>query len=173
MANRREALRNLVLAAAGISLFPACDFEQVPIYSRIPLAKKQYRTLEQLTQNLLPTEGIPVETPERTVDYLLTVLNDCHTDKDLQKFLTGFSEFEEYVASEVKQKLAKLEPAEVENLLDYLAESPDRSKKLEHFYDTTKQLTVQHFTTSEYFLKNYLDFEFAPARYLGCVDISV
>ena len=172
MQNRREALRNLVLAAAGISLFPACDLEKIPVYSRVPLEKKQYHILSQLTSYLLPIQDLPVETPESTVDYLLTVLNDCYADKYLDMFLAGFSEFEEYLASNVKRKLSKLEPVEVENLLDHLAESPERSEKLEHFYDITKQLTVQHFTTSEYFLKNYLDFEFAPARYLGCVDIS-
>lgn len=171
MVHRREALRNLVLAAAGISLFPACDFEEIPVFSRIPLEKKQYKSLAQLADYILPKKDVPIETPESTVDYILTVINDCYSQKDLNSFISGFEEFQNHIDTDIKKKLHKLEPVEVEVMLDHLAQSPNRSEMLVSFYDTTKQLTIQHFTTSEYFLKNYLDFEFAPARYLGCVDV--
>jgi len=32
-------------------------------------------------------------------------------------------------------------------------------------------LTVQHFASSEYFLKNYMEFEFIPGRYSGCLNV--
>ena len=39
------------------------------------------------------------------------------------------------------------------------------------FINTTKHLSITHFTTSEFYLTEYLNYEYAPSRYIGCVTI--
>jgi len=60
-------------------------------------------------------------------------------------------------------------PAEkVTELFSDLKTSETIPEELKYFFSTTNQLTQKHFTSSEYYQKKYLDFEFAPGRYEGC-----
>ena len=56
------------------------------------------------------------------------------------------------------------------HLLQGLNLSSDKDQKW--FFNTTKRLSVQAYTSSEYFLTNIAKFEFAPGRYLGCVPVT-
>ncbi len=168
---RRDAIQQLALAAASFTLFPGCDFEEIPTYTRIPIEKDQYRLIRQLADYILPLGDLQTGAPESTVDYILTIINDCYSDEALAKYLEGLNEFELYLIEDVGGKFEKLEHEEKNATLVYLSEYADRTKSMLGFYESTKQLTVEHFTSSPYFLKNHLDFEFAPGRYLGCVPI--
>ena len=83
----------------------------------------------------------------------------------------GFAEFETYLETNFSTPFKKIEPEDQEVILDFLEKNADSPTGLGFFYNTTKRYSIEHFTSSEYFLTNYLDYEMVPGRYLGCVNI--
>ncbi|PHN07713.1 gluconate 2-dehydrogenase subunit 3 family protein [Flavilitoribacter nigricans] len=169
---RRTAIRNLGLISAGFSFLPACKFtESPPVYERVPLETEQYHLVEWLTDAILPAGEPEISTPETTPHFVLTMLNDCYAPEDIQKYLTGLQAFATKIEEQYGTDFKKLEPEQQLALFTEVAESETLPEEMKYFLQTTKRLTVQHFTTSEYFLVNHMDFEFVPGHYNGCVPV--
>ncbi|MEZ5040385.1 MAG: gluconate 2-dehydrogenase subunit 3 family protein [Saprospiraceae bacterium] len=168
---RRQALQNIVVISSGVALLPACDFEQVPVYKNIPLERKQWRMLEWLTDAILPKGELEISAPESTADFVLTMVNDCYDPADVKKYVEGLQGFEQYLTETVGSSFKRLDEAQKTQLLAALSESETTPENIKYLYNTTRRLAQQHFTSTEYFLKNYLDYEFVPGRYIGCVAL--
>jgi len=169
---RRKAIQSIVIVGAGVTLLPACDFFQEPlkIYENLPLDRAQRTVLAQLSETILPKISLhEISTPEPTLDFILTMLNDCSPKEDIDKYLAGFEDFHSHLIEKYNQTFPNLKPAQVTELMTYLTTSEEVPEKMKYFFNTTNGLTQQHFKSSEYYLKNYLDFEFVPGRYEGCV----
>lgn len=170
--NRRTAIRNIGLVTAGFSILPACDFtEDPPVYDRVPLEKEQYHLIEWLTQAILPAGEPQIATPEPTTHFVLTMLNDCYAPEDIAKYLEGLTLFDQQIRDEYDTTFKKLIPEQQVLLFTEISKSEILPENLQYFLDTTKRLSVRHFTTSEYFMVNHLDFEFVPGRFKGCVPV--
>lgn len=168
---RRQALQNIVIISSGVALLPACDFEQVPVYENIPLERKQWRMLEWLTDAILPKGELEITAPESPADFVLTMVNDCYSPADVQKYVEGLQGFEQYLKGEFGTSFKGLKEEQKMDLLTKLSESETTPENIKYLYTTTRRLAQQHFTSTEYFLKNYLDYEFVPGRYIGCVAL--
>lgn len=168
---RREAIQNIVLVSAGIALIPACQTESGPIYANVPLESGQRAFIDLMTNAILPREGTEIETPESTTDFILTMLNDCAAPIDIKNYTTGIKEFQEGVKALYNNSFKDLNTAQQIEAFTKLGESEKMTDAAKHFFNTTKGMSQWHFTTSEYFLKNKRDFEFAPGRYVGCQAI--
>lgn len=169
---RRQAIQGLATISAGAFLFSSCDlFDPQPVYSNIPLKRSQRHLISQLSDAILPKQGLEIITPEPTLDFVLTMVNDCYSPEDIEKYIVGMNEFELYLEQNYKKRFDRIETALQLDILKNLDESKELSLELDFFYTTTKRLTMQHFTSSDYFMTNYLDYEMVPGRYLGCVTI--
>ena len=92
------------------------------------------------------------------------MLNDCYSPKDINKYLTGLDEFSESIKVYNNNNNNSLVFDDLENL-------ESKSENYIFFINTTKNLSITHFTTSEFYLTEYLNYEYAPSRYIGCVTI--
>jgi len=170
--NRRTAIQNIFLLSAGMALLPNCQMEESgPVYANVPLEKGQRTLINLLTNAILPTEGTPVTTPESTTDFILTMLNDCTSPEDIQKYLLGMKEFQLGVKELYASSFKKLAPEKQLELFNNLGESEKMTEAAKHFFNATNGMTRWHFSTSEHFMKAYKDFEFVPGRYLGCEPV--
>lgn len=168
---RRQAIRNIALISAGAVLAPACNFEGGPVYKNIPLKPEQFQLIEWLTDAILPKGELPFDTPESASHFALNMINDCFDPKDIQNYLTGLKIFMQYVQDEYQTSCKNLNPEQQVLLFSKIMQSDILPKSLRYFLSTTKQLSVRHFTSSEYFMQNYLNYEFVPGRYSGCVSV--
>ncbi len=170
---RRQAIRNLVLLTSGAALLPGCqpEADKLPIYVNIPLDKKQRKLLEQFTEALLPKAKTGVTTPETTADFTLTVLNDCHSPEDIQKYMLGLTELQAHVAKQYKTDFGALAADKQAEVFNYLSAETGLSEPLKFFFDKTRGMTVEHFTSSKFFMKNVTGWEFAPGYFRGCVAV--
>lgn len=166
---RREAIQNIFLLSAGMALMPSCQFEESgPVYANVPLEKGQRTLMNLLTNAILPREGTEIKTPESTTDFILTMLNDCTSPEDIQKYLTGMKEFTQNIQEIYNTSFKKMETEAQLTLFEDLGKSEKMTDNAKHFFNTTSWLTQRHFRSSEHFMTNYQDFEFAPGRYIGC-----
>ena len=171
---RRTAIQGIIAASAGAALLPACNFFQEPlkVYANLPLDRAQRGLIDQLSNTLLPTAKIEgLTTLEPTLDFMLGMLNDCYPKEEVDKYLTGFTAFQTHLKEKYQSSFSKLPAEKATELISELQTSETIPEELKYFFSTTKQLTQKHFTSSEYYQKKYLDFEFAPARYEGCASI--
>lgn len=169
---RREALQRIAVLSATAAVLPACDFAPVPILENIPLERKQWRSLEWLANQIIPMEGLEVTTPETRTDFVLRMVNDCYEPEDIEEFVAGLHGFEEYLMGQFETTYKRLDEEQTAQLLTQLQEGEGNPKEIQYFFDTTRGLSRQHFTSSQYFLTTYLDYEFVPGRYLGCVPVE-
>lgn len=168
---RRKAIQSIAAATSAIVLLPSCEFESGPVYANLPLESSQKKLIGQLSDAVLPKGDLVISTPESTLDFLLTVINDCYSPEDIEKYVLGLGEFQNYIDQNYNRSFKNLNEETKVEVLSYLSKSEDRAESMKYFYHITKRLTVQHFTTSEYFLTTYLDYEYMPYRYHGCVNI--
>lgn len=168
---RRQVIKNIALVSSGMVLLPTCRFEQLPTYRNFSVETDDLELLSWLTENILPKGALEISTPETSVQFLLTMLDDCYDPKDIQKYMTGLKLFVQFIRDEYRTSFRNLNPEQAMLLFARVTKSDLLPESLPYFLATTKRLTVQHFTSSEYFLKNYMDFEFVPGRYLGCVRV--
>ncbi|MEM7370232.1 MAG: gluconate 2-dehydrogenase subunit 3 family protein [Bacteroidota bacterium] len=169
---RRQAIQNIALLSAGFALLPACNFEQWPELDNIPLEPDHKKLMTWLTETILPTKGEPViVTPEPAAHFVLTMVDDCFETEDLQEYVEGMNGFLQALITADKASVQDLKPEESYSLLMSFVEDDSIPKAQRFFIQKTKQLTVRHFTSSEYFMKNHLRFEFVPGRFNGCVQV--
>lgn len=145
----------------------------------MPIDKNQRKMLSHLADLILPKGDLPIETPETTLDFILTQINDTFAPEDIDKYMVGLNEMSAHIKGTYNTALRRLEPSQMNDVLSFLVARGEESRDektleqspLNFFYKTTNYLTQQHFTTSEYFLTSQMEYEFVPARYFGCVAI--
>ncbi len=169
---RRQAIKQLAIISAAAAVLPGCLTEPNRVaYENVALNKGQNQLLESFIQRLLPKEKSGVVTPEKTTDFILTVLNDCYSPEDIQKFKVGLSELQAYCQQTYKSNFEELDSSKQAAVFGYLTKSGGLSEPTQFFYDTARSLTIEHFTNAEFFMKNIMKWEFAPGYFKGCVPV--
>ena len=159
---RRNAIQNIALITGGSILFPSCKFSDEYIVGDKVLNYDQLNLIKEVSEYILPIENLNVESPESLTEFITTMLNDCYSLKDINKYLTGLDEFSESI---------KVFNNDNSLIFDDLYSLESKSENYIFFINTTKRLCITHFTTSEFYLTEYLNYEYAPSRYIGCVPI--
>lgn len=177
---RRAALKNILLASVGAAILPSCFQEKpyFPTYTNLPIDKNQWYLIDQIRQAILPIkeseELLPAE--ETVTHFILTSLNDCYEAEVTKKYLLGLEEFEamiqqQFLKDTTRSKLREVPEAHLDSLLNYITKTAELPPNQQVFFEMTKGLAVRHFTASENFQKEQMDFEFAPGRFIGCVEM--
>jgi len=171
---RRQAIRNIAIATAAAYLLPGCKHDPTytgSTHANFPPGSEQYKLLEQFTEALLPKAKTPAKTPDSTTDFLLRVLNDCTPPEDIQKYLTGMAEMQTRVKERYKSDFGALPASQQAEVFAWLSGTDGLSEPLKFFYEKTRALTIEHFTSSEFFLTNVAKWEFVPGRFVGCAAV--
>lgn len=171
---RRQAIRNIAIATAAAYLLPQCKNEpkiEATAYPNVPLTADQRKLVEQFTEALLPKANTQIQTPETTANFVLTVLNDCTSPDDVQKYLTGLKELQSRIRERYKTDFGSLPESQQAEVFAWLSGTEGLSAPLQYFFGTTRGLAIEHFTTSEYFLKNVMKWEFIPGYFKGCSPV--
>jgi len=165
---RRKAIQNMAIVSSSLLLLPGCQVgESLPTYSNIPLEGDDRKFLKRMINAILPQGENPVSTPETTSHFILTMVNDCYKPKEITKFVRGMKLFEQHIKDDYQESFQEMNDNQYVLLFTEVTNSPIFPKSMKYFLSTTKSLTVRHYTTSQYFLKEKMDWEFAPGRYLG------
>ena len=154
--DRRKALKQMGIVSAGLFILQSCDFSKKEGQESI-FTSNENEILSDLTNAILPTKGTKVETPDTRTDFIETVVSECYSADDIQKFKTGLA------------KIGALKGEDGSFPFEDLTNSDNESIKMS--YDTVRQLSIQHFTSSEYYMTEVIGWEFIPSRYNPCVTI--
>lgn len=168
--DRRSALRNFAIISAGIAILPRCRDEKLKgtiALKNIQLSGDQENMLGDLSQTILP-----VKDGEPPHYFVLMMVDDCYTRENQQKFMKGLEQFDKLSHKKFDQSFTKCTKEQRHELLAELENSRDTGEALNYFYNTVHSLTVQHYTSSKYYLANVHKYELVPGRFHGCFPIK-
>jgi hypothetical protein len=133
---------------------------------------EQEKLLVELTETILPTTTTPGARDIYAHLFALKMLDDCHKKEDQQKFMKGMESFQKKAKKELDKSFIEASPAQRQSLLKKVEADNDSKDELAYFYSTVKQLTIQAYTTSQYYLTKVHVYEMVPSRYHGCVPVK-
>lgn len=178
--NRRTALKSFLYVSAGISLLPACLQDKGKasfLLKNIQVSGEQEKMLAELCETIIPKTSTPGAKDLSSHLFVLTMVDDCYTKEDQQTFTAGLKAFEDVVAKQYNTTFAACTTAQKAELLSaleqQLKQKKDTPAKPEAaFYAITKRLTIQSFTSSQYYLTKVQVYQLVPGPvYKGCVPV--
>lgn len=167
MMKRRLAIKSLVLSSGALLTFPYCSDNKYK-YSNLNLKDSELETIFNVSDFILKDNQYEFPTPDNRGDFILNTINHCYKNDEIKKILDGFSKFKNNVKNFGNKKFIDLSIIDKKSII---SSGFNSDGNLKFFVENIKSLSLRHFTTSENYMKNYLNYEFIPNRYLGTVKI--
>ena len=175
MVNRRSAIRQLFCVSAGALILPSCMEDKTKsaiLLKNFSIDPEDEKSLEELMETILPKTSTPGAKDIYAHLFALKMLDDCYKKDDQRKFVNGLKQFQKTAKSELNASFLKATLPEKHALLRKIEADKESKDDLAYFYSTSKQLTIQAYTTSQYYLTKVQVYEMVPARYHGCVPVK-
>ena len=167
---RRSALQKIAWVSGGIAMLPYyCSTQsEITVYNNLPIAISDRNLINVLSNLILPEDPESFPTMESRLDFVLTQVNDGFDSQEISDYLFGMTAFRKHVMATYGTSFEDL--VELDQLA-CIGKTIDCSDEKSFFVSTIKRHSLRHFTTSENYMKKYLNFEFMPGRYNGCVSV--
>jgi hypothetical protein len=169
---RRNALQSIALGLGGAFILPnwAQAWTPASIGFDSAYSNAEAETIAALVDTIIPKTDTPGAKELGVHDFLMRMMQDCTKKADQEAFAEGISSLEGFTVAKYGAVFSK---TNAENRLAAINEiAAGTDTKLKTTLNTAKRYTIQGYTNSEYFLTNVAKFEFAPARFNGCVDLK-
>lgn len=163
LVSRRTVLKQVLFVSAGLAILPSCFNEKKPPgkqFKNFALSTEEADSLTALADTLIPGGDKPGAIDVKADQYALTLLDDCFTKAEREKFLTGMKAFRKDWKKGDVAYLKKME------------ETADDAGDASSFYHTYKDLIIQGYTGSEYYLTKVFPYELVPGRFHGSVLVN-
>ncbi len=171
--NRRKLLSSLGAGMIGVAALPSWAIAWSPNKLngvKLPLSILENEILIDIVETIIPETDTPGAKTLEVPIFIKTMIEDVYIEKDRQRFQISLSKINNLGKSLFGNNYKESSTEQKIHLLKGLELSSDQD--LKWFFYTTKRLTIQGYTSSEYFMMKIAKFEFAPARYYGCIPIT-
>jgi Gluconate 2-dehydrogenase subunit 3 len=175
MLNRRLAIQQLLLIWAGVALLPSCvnNEQKVSIPLKlIHIEPGDENMLAELAETILPKTSTPGAKDLSAHLFALKMVDDCYTKTNQEKYIQGMKEFETFVLKKSGKPFVENSPAERQAIVAELDGQKPVVDGISFFYQSTKKLTVQAYTTCEYYLTKIRGYKMIPGNFQGCIPLK-
>jgi len=174
--NRRVAIRRLAILSVGAALLPSClhhHARPAVTLKNLTVDGDQAKLLEELTATLIPSDDGPGAREISAYLFVLKMVDDCMSKADQSTFMKGLAVFDDasgkaFAGASAEQRAALL------TLIDG-GKGPGGKppgEELSFFYAAVKRLTIQAYTSSQFYLTKVQVYELVPGRFHGCVPVK-
>ncbi|MEO6330073.1 MAG: gluconate 2-dehydrogenase subunit 3 family protein [Ginsengibacter sp.] len=173
--DRRSSIKTLLIFSAGAALLPSCMEEEKRSslsLKNIKINGKDEELLAELSETIIPKTDTPGAKDISTHLFALMMVDDCYTKENQDKFAKGLKEFEDFTKKKFDKSFVKCTPSERSEILKSIESKKDIPENVASFYNNIKRLTVQAFTTSEYYLTKVQVYKLVPGKFYGCVPVK-
>ena len=174
--NRRAVIKNFLFVSAGVSLLPSCFHDKGKasfLLKNIDINGDQEKMLADLSEAIIPKTSTPGAKDLSSHLFVMMMVDDCYNKEGQQKFMKGMAGFEDATQKKYNNSFSQCTTAQRNELLTSLESKKDaKDDDVVYFYHTVKRLTVQSFTSSQYYLTKVQVYEMVPGRYHGCVPVK-
>jgi hypothetical protein len=173
--DRRTAIKQFVIISAGAALIPSCishSPETISEYSQLPITEDQQNLMAALGDNIIPSEpNSPGARDVSATVFALTMLNDCFSDKDREKFMKGLVQFDTDVRKLYGRSFESCSKAYQDKIVSRINSQQHAQDDASFFYHTMKHLTLEAYTSSQYFLTKIHLYKLVPGPYISHVTV--
>jgi hypothetical protein len=174
--NRRTALRHVVLLSAGAALLPSCTGNDktatIPL-KNLSLTPSQEDMMAALSEAIIPkTTSFIGASDLRSHEFVLIMVDDCHSPEDQKAFMDGMKEFETACDQKWQKSFTKCSPQQKKEFLQDAEKKQNMTENAVKFYQATKRYSLQSFTSSERYMTDIRNYKMVPGpNYKGCVAV--
>jgi hypothetical protein len=175
--NRRTAFKQLLFVSAGAALIPSCMEDKSKasvLLKNFSISAEQEQLLAEIAETIIPKTDTPGAKDISAHLFALKMLDDCSSKEDLEKFVRGLTAFEDLAKKDLGKSFTEATIAERSKLLTQLEAQKDKEQQDDavKFYGKMKSLTIQAYTSSQFYLTKIQVYELVPGRYHGCVPVK-
>jgi hypothetical protein len=175
MTTRRVALQQLLLIWAGVALLPSClhDEQKVSIPLKlIHIGRGDEEMLADLAETILPKTDTPGARDLSAHLFALKMVDDCFTKTNQEKYIRGMKDFESLVDKKTGRSFSDISAGDRRAIVAELDRQKSTGDDLIFFYQSTKKLTIQAYTTCEYYLTKIRGYKMLPGKFQGCIPLK-
>jgi hypothetical protein len=172
--DRRSAIRQLFIISAGAAILPSCVNDKKPAshaFSNLPITAKEEEILAALSSTIIPSTDTPGAKEVAAHVFALRMLNDLGKKEDREKFMSGFKQFQDDVKKQYNKSYVQCSAAEQEKIVAAANSQQGNGNDAAYFYNIFKQLTIQAYTSSEYYLTKVEVYKLVPGKYISSVKV--
>jgi hypothetical protein len=173
--NRRELIRNFLLIYSAATLVPSCIHDEKKsslALKNLKVSDEEEATLESLAETIIPQTDSPGAKALQSHLFILMMVDECSTSKERDIFKKGLGQFMTLAREKMGTDFIKATPQQRTTFLQEIEKKTSIPEDLLSFYSTTKRLTIQSFTSSEYFLTKIQVYDMVPGRWHGCFPVK-
>ena len=175
MPNRRVAIQQLLLIWAGVALLPSCLHNEqkvsIPL-NLIRITPDDENMLAELAETILPKTDTPGAKDLSAHLFALKMVDDCYTKTNQEKYIQGMKDFESLVMKKTGKSYVESNAVERQSIVSELDQQKSTENELSFFYQSTKKLTIQAYTTCEYYLTKIRGYKMIPGKFQGCIPLK-
>ncbi len=175
MSNRRVAIQQLLMIWAGVALLPSClhNEQKVSIPLKlIHIEPDDEKMLAELAETILPKTDTPGAKDLSAHLFALKMVDDCFTKTNREKYIQGMKAFESFVMKKTGKSFTENNTAERQAIVAELDLQKPGDNEISFFYQSTKKLTIQAYTTCEYYLTKIRGYKMIPGKFQGCIPLK-
>jgi len=162
---RRKAVQTIALGVGGLGFLSHCTFTPSPS----PLLDEADQNLIQLlTEAILPSNSEAFPTPETRMEFIFNQMEGAFTAEELDFYKMGLKKFKGLIEQTFLMSYEELDFNTQNYTIQRAAAHPG---ELGFFMQKNRHWSLRHFMTSERYMTEFLNYEFIPNRYLGCVPV--
>ena len=128
--------------------------------------------LETIVDFLIPATNTPGAKEMEAHLFALTMIDDCYKKEDQEKFISGLNQFDAACTKLVGHSFAEASKEQKATFIKSLNQSKENPTEVDFFYSNLKRLTIQAYTSSQFFLTKVKVYEMVPGRFHGCVPVK-
>ena len=171
--NRRHAIRTAFIFSAGAALLPSClqkdTTTSIPL-NNIVVNSEQQKMLAQLAAAIIPTTKFIGAAEVKAHEFTLLMVDDCYSPEKQKLFTDGLQQFDKLVNSKYGKPFAGCSNQQITAWLTAIENKKDMPDEVVQFYQTTKQHTLQAFTSCKQYMVDVRKYNMVPGPgFKGCV----
>lgn len=175
MPNRRVAIQQLLMIWAGVALLPSClqNEQKVSIPLKlINITPEDENMLADLAETILPKTDTPGAKDLSAHLFALKMVDDCYSKSNQDKYVEGMKAFETFVSKKTGKSFTGINESERQSIVGELDKQKTSGDAMSFFFQTTKRLVVQAYTTCEYYMTNIRGYKMIPGKFQGCIPLK-
>ena len=172
--DRRSAIKTCFVFTVGAALLPSCLDQRSKsslLLKNIKISGGQEQLMAELSETIIPKTNTPGAKDVSAHLFALMMVDECFYPDTQKKFVAGLKDFEDQSEKKLGKKFVECSPTQRNEFVAGL-DSRKTDDNISAFYQIAKGLTIQAFTTSEYYLTKVRVYEMVPGRFHGCVPVK-
>lgn len=174
--SRRVVIRNIAVGMAGYVLLPSCtgngSQSLLEASGKLGLDTDDEASIAALCKIILPLKAVGGEMENPGLHpFVLRMVADCQAPENQERYKKGLRKFIEKVISKTGHSIEKSKTSELLMIVKELEAMKNKEDDLTFFYRLTKNLTMQGYTASKFYLTQVRPYVLVPGKYQGCVSL--